>query len=81
MMSEFPPIMDATGEPEKVTVRWYSAEKGYGFVVDKDGNDVFIHVTVVKASGRTTLIGGDELIVRRGPSRKSGRDSVNLIVN
>lgn len=33
------------------TVKWFNADKGYGFIAVEGENDVFVHVTAVKASG------------------------------
>ena len=38
------------------TVKWFNPEKGYGFIKsDKDKQDIFIHISVVKAAGLHSL--------------------------
>ncbi len=38
------------------TVKWFNKKKGYGFITpDEGGNDVFVHITAVKAAGMFTL--------------------------
>ncbi len=40
----------------KGTVKWFNAQKGYGFIQPEDGGkDVFVHITAVQAAGLTTL--------------------------
>ena len=40
-----------TGEPTRGTVKWFNAEKGFGFVTLEDGADVFLHSSVITRSG------------------------------
>lgn len=44
------------------TVKWFNAQKGYGFIQPSDGSkDVFVHVTAVQAAGLTTLNEGQSV--------------------
>ena len=37
------------------TVKWFNPEKGYGFISQKDGEDLFEHFTEIKLDGFKTL--------------------------
>ena len=37
------------------TVKWFNAEKGYGFIQVEGGNDVFVHYTAILGDGFRTL--------------------------
>jgi CspA family cold shock protein len=43
----------------KGTVKWYNSRKGYGFIEDKDGKDIFVHNTSLQLE--TRLDEGDEV--------------------
>lgn len=61
------------GPPTRATVKWYSPEKGFGFVVLDDGSgDAFLHASVIEQSGRDTsaLKPGAALQVRVGQGPK-----------
>lgn len=31
-------------------VKWFDAKKGYGFIVDEEGNDIFVHYSVIETN-------------------------------
>ena len=43
------------------TVKWFNAEKGYGFIAGDDGKDVFAHHTKINADGFKTLEEGQKV--------------------
>ena len=36
-------------------VKWFSAEKGYGFIAREEGDDVFVHFSAIQSDGYKTL--------------------------
>jgi CspA family cold shock protein len=43
------------------TVKWFSNEKGYGFIARADGDDVFVHFSAIAGDGYRTLHEGQEV--------------------
>ncbi|WP_202081043.1 cold-shock protein [Caldalkalibacillus salinus] len=43
------------------TVKWFNAEKGYGFIEVEGGNDVFVHFSAIQAEGFKTLDEGQRV--------------------
>jgi cold shock protein len=51
------------------TVKWFNEEKGFGFISQAEGEDVFVHYSAISGEGFRTLAEGDALDfdVTRGP--------------
>ncbi|MDP3939235.1 MAG: cold shock domain-containing protein [Deltaproteobacteria bacterium] len=43
------------------TVKWFNEKKGYGFITQESGEDVFVHFTAIAAEGFKTLAEGDSV--------------------
>jgi len=52
------------------TVKFFNAEKGYGFISRVDGPDVFVHFSQIQSSGFKTLQEGQKVEFDVGPGRK-----------
>ena len=54
------------------TVKWFNAEKGYGFIADDDGgNDVFVYFSAIQADGFKTLNEGQKVTFSTEPDPKN----------
>ena len=60
------------------TVKWFSNEKGYGFIARPEGEDVFVHFSAIAGDGYKTLTEGQavEFEVVQGPK---GLQAANVI--
>ena len=43
------------------TVKWFNDKKGFGFITQDNGNDVFVHQTEIQGDGFRTLAEGDKV--------------------
>ena len=60
------------------TVKWFNANKGYGFIQpDEGGNDVFLHISAVERAGMSYPQEGDKLNYELRTDSRSGRVSAD----
>jgi cold shock protein len=56
------------------TVRWFSKEKGYGFIEpDEGGEDIFVHYTGIAGTGFRSLKEGERVSYETAPSSSRGQ--------
>jgi CspA family cold shock protein len=60
------------------TVKWFNATKGYGFIEQAQGNDVFVHHSAIQTQGYATLTEGQsvEFEIEQGPKGLQARNVV-----
>ncbi|MCU0558884.1 MAG: cold-shock protein [Desulfobacterales bacterium] len=62
------------------TVKWFNSAKGYGFIAQENGPDVFVHHSGINATGFKSLNEGDKVTfdIQQGPK---GPSAVNVVVS
>jgi CspA family cold shock protein len=61
------------------TVKWFNAQKGYGFIEPDDGSkDVFVHISAVERSGMGNLREGQKLSYELERGQQGKTSAVNL---
>ena len=60
------------------TVKWFNAEKGYGFISQESGDDVFVHFSAIQGNGFKTLEEGQSVSfeIEEGPR---GAQAANVV--
>jgi CspA family cold shock protein len=64
------------------TVKWFNAQKGYGFIQPDDGSkDVFVHISAVERSGIGTLNEGQKISyeVQKGQQGKLSAENLQSV--
>ncbi len=62
------------------TVKWFNAQKGFGFIQPDDGSrDAFVHVSAVERAGMSVLSEGQKVTFDLVADRKSGKMSADNI--
>ena len=62
------------------TVKWFSNQKGYGFITPEEGNDVFVHHSEIQGEGYKSLEEGQkvEFEITDGPKGDQAKNVVKL---
>ena len=61
------------------TVKWFNEQKGYGFIKQENGQDIFVHYSAINGSGFKTLKEGDQVSFEVETGKK-GPAAVNVTV-
>ena len=65
------------------TVKWFNAQKGYGFIAPEDGSrDIFVHISAVERAGMSDLREGQKVsfdVVTDSRSGKASADNLQTV--
>jgi CspA family cold shock protein len=62
----------------KGTVKWFNDSKGYGFIEQPEGEDVFVHFSAIESEGFRTLSEGEQVEFELRDSEK-GLQAANVV--
>lgn len=62
------------------TVKWFNADKGFGFISREDGDDLFVHYSEIQSDGFRTLNEGDTVEFEITKGRKGFQASSVTVV-
>ena len=77
--SQWPVVHRENSNLATGTVKFFNAEKGYGFISREDGDDVFVHFSNIQAEGYKSLDEGQRVEFDVAPGRK-GEEAQNVRV-
>ena len=67
----------ARGGRQHGAVKWFNESKGFGFIQDEGGADVFVHFSAIQGNGFKSLTEGDRVEFEVVPGAK-GRQAANV---
>jgi CspA family cold shock protein len=59
-------------------VKWFSAEKGYGFIEQADGEDLFVHFSEIQSEGFKSLDEGQAVTFDQGTGKNNKPQATNV---
>ena len=62
----------------KGIVKWFNNQKGYGFITDSEGKDIFVHYSAIQMDGFKTIIEGDVVEYEIGEGTTGREQAVNV---
>ncbi len=71
------PVATATGSRTQGVVKWFNEAKGFGFIQEDGGDDVFVHFSAIVSDGFKTLAEGDRVEFDVVPGEK-GKQAANV---
>lgn len=63
------------------TVKWFSGEKGYGFITQGNGPDLFVHYSEIQGNGYRSLNEGDQVEFEVTEGKKGKQASAVTVVS
>ncbi len=72
------PTATATGARTQGAVKWFNESKGFGFIQEDGGDDVFVHFSAIQSDGFKTLNEGDRVEFDVIPGEK-GKQAANVV--
>ena len=63
----------------KGTVKWFNDAKGFGFIAQDGGKDVFVHATALERAGMRSLAEGQKVMFDTQEDRRTGKIAVGNI--
>lgn len=70
-----------TSEPIEALVKWFNAEKGFGFVSVADGSEAFLHLRQLETAGHSSVSEGARVKIRIGKGQKGPEVTEVLLVD
>jgi cold shock protein len=72
------PVSEPTGGRMTGAVKWFNEAKGFGFIQDDGGEDIFVHFSAISGDGFRSLNEGDRVEFDVVPGSK-GKQAANVI--
>jgi CspA family cold shock protein len=60
------------------TVKWFNADKGYGFIEREDGDDLFVHFSEIQGEGFKSLDEGQAVSFEEGVGQNGKKQAQNV---